>query len=370
MDDQRPAPELVAPPGPGAAINRGRVTAGVRLFLALSIAGMTILFFLSGKGEPWKLIPGLRPGWLAVCLALVAVDLVAGAARIHIFLRRSNPGSSGACFRANLANIFLAAATPFQTGGGPAQLYVLHRHGVPYARGVAVSILNFVATLLLLALIGTVIWATLPRGLFGNGPLALILDVSRIAFYAVLALFLLFLLSPAGFGRTADGLLQRIGRRSMRQRGRIERWRLRILAFTRDYAAHMAEYRREERAALIWNVILTIVLYFNKCLVAWAVIRAMGLDADFWLVVRLQLLIIFFLYFAPTPGASLVAEVGIYSVMIAALPREALFAFTILWRFFTTYFGVLLGSLVLLRIMAHPLVSGSSVERPRALRAG
>ena len=65
------------------------------------------------------------------------------------------------------------------------------------------------------------------------------------------------------------------------------------------------------------------------------------------------MLIIFFLYFAPTPGASLIAETGMSAVMSLIVPAYALSVFTVMWRFFTTYFGVLLGSLVLLRILTH-----------------
>jgi glycosyltransferase 2 family protein len=351
-------------------LNRRRVVAGVRFFLVLTILGITVVFFMTEENRPWSLLSHLDPGWFAIAILLVGVDFVTGAARIHIFLRRRYPGSFTACFKANLANIFLAAATPFQTGGGPAQLYVLRSYGVPYSRGVAVSILNFVATLFLLALIGTAVWTTLPRELFGGGALSTVLNLSRAGFYAALALFALFLLMPAAFGRVAAATLRSIGRLWPAQSGRMQRYGAATLDFTLHFRSHMKDYSREERPALIWNYLLTVVLYFNKCLVAWVVIRAMGLDADFWLVVRLQLLIIFFLYFAPTPGASFVAEVGISSVMALVLPARALLAFTVLWRFFTTYFGVLLGSVVLLRIMARPGRAEPAGEAAPPIRAG
>ncbi len=336
-------------------LRRKTVLRGVRIFLLLTIVGVVIIFYLTGSKKTWQVLREFNLWYLLLASLLIVVDLFAGAARIHIFLRRMNPGGSfRTCFKANLANIFLAAATPFQTGGGVAQIFVLNYYGVPYPAGVTVSVLNFVATLSLLFFTATVVLTAIPGQFIQGQTLLMVLDVSRLAFYFTLILFLLFMVRPGGFGRVVKFILRRLERILPSRQETWNRWEKKVLGFLAEYQRYISYYWREGKMILFWNYVLTIILYFNKCLVAYVILRGMGIEPDFWQVVMLQMLIIFFLYFAPTPGASLIAETGMSAVMSLILPVYLLSPFTVLWRFFTTYFGVLLGSMVLLRLLALP----------------
>ncbi|MBM3286590.1 MAG: flippase-like domain-containing protein [Candidatus Eisenbacteria bacterium] len=334
-------------------LQRKSLLRGIRLFLVLTILGIAAVFYLTGSGETLRCLARFHLAYLGVAVVLIAVDLFAGAARIHIFTRRLLPRGFWACFKANLANIFLAAATPFQTGGGAAQLYVLNRYGVPYAAGVCVSVLNFCATLSFLLLCAVWILNVIPSRLPAAGPLLTVLDVSRATFYVTLALFILLLVKPILFGRMIARLLALAGRILPRHSKRLGRWSASVLDFLNQYATHVGVYWREGRLTLVWNYLLTVVLYFNKCLVAYVIVRGLGIHAGFWEMVMLQMLIIFFLYFAPTPGASFIAETGIAAVMALVLPKASIPVFAVLWRFVTTYFGVLLGALVLLGLVVE-----------------
>jgi hypothetical protein len=342
-------------------IQRKKVIGGIRLFLILTVLGITFLFYSRGSAETWAVIKDFRLPYLLVAGLLISVDLFSGAARIHIFTRRIIPRGYWVCFKANLANIFLAAATPFQTGGGIAQLYVLHRHGVPYGAGVTVSVLNFVATLSLLLVAALMAVNILPTTLPQNQSLLTVMDISRFAFYVTFILFVFFMLSPRFCGRLVDRLLALLSRLMPRHQERFARWNAKISGFLVQYRRFLNLYWRKAKGTLLLNYLLTIVLYFNKCLIAYVILLGLGIPAGLWEVVLLQMLIIFFLYFAPTPGASFLAEAGIAAVMTVIIPTHSIPIFAVLWRFFTTYFGVLLGSLVLLRMLARP--DGSDAPR-------
>jgi len=325
----------------------------MRIFLLLTVAGITAIFFLTGSRETWQAVVNFKFRYFLLASLLILVDLFSGAWRIYIFLRRVTPGTFGAAFKANLANIFLAAATPFQTGGGVAQLWVLNYYGVSYAAGLTVSILNFVATLTLLLLAASAVLTNLPGRLIDSHSLVLVLDISRFAFYFTFVVLVLFLVRPGIFGRFVKAVLGSLSRRLPHHAGRINRWRGRIMDFIEQYQGHLLHYWNHGKTVLFWNFVLTLILYLNKCVIAYVILLGLGIPADFFDVILLQMLIIFFLYFAPTPGASLIAETGMSAVMSLIVPAYALSVFTVMWRFFTTYFGVLLGSLVLLRILTH-----------------
>ncbi len=342
-------------------IQYNKVVKGIKIFLFLSVLGMTIVFYLTGSEETWKILIHSKINYILIAFLLIIVDLVSGAARIHIFLRRIIPQSFRVSFKANLANIFLAAVTPFQTGGGIAQLYVLNYYGAPYAAGLTISVFNFVATLSLLFVSATYVLTNIPARLIDNQSLILVLDMSRFAFYFTLALFFVFLFRPQLLGKFVNTSLKFLVRFFPRWKGKVEGAGKKILGFIEQYQQYLAHYWKKEKLTLVWNIVLTVILYFNKCLVAYVILLALGLQVPFWDVIMLQMLVIFFLYFAPTPGASLVAETGMSAVMSLVLPAYSLSIFTVLWRFFTTYFSVFLGSLVLLNTLRSSRVKSHAV---------
>jgi uncharacterized membrane protein YbhN (UPF0104 family) len=63
-------------------------------------------------------------------------------------------------------------------------------------------------------------------------------------------------------------------------------------------------------------------------------------------ILLVQTLISFLLYFAPTPGASGLAEVLSVAVMSIYVPRPLLPSYTLLWRFINSYATVIFGSLL------------------------
>ena len=61
--------------------------------------------------------------------------------------------------------------------------------------------------------------------------------------------------------------------------------------------------------ALFWATMLSGPSHANKLLAGYVALRALGIEANFVDVLLVQTLITFLLYFAPTPGASGIAEV-------------------------------------------------------------
>jgi len=333
-------------------IDRKDVRRGIRLFLILTVLGSAAVFFLLGSRETVAALRGFDLRWLAVATLLVGVDLLVGAARIHIFIGQIRPRSFRACWDANLANIFLAAATPFQTGGGAAQLLILRRYGIPYAAGAGASVLNFVATLVLL-------FAGALAALNHVGPrlplagLNTVLAASRVLFVIVLVLFLFFLATPGRAGRVGAWTLAGLARLFPGRREALLRARDRMNGFLEQYTGYLRFYWRRRPLAMVWNVVLTVALYSNKCLIAWVLLLGLGARPPFWEIFELQLAAIFFLYFAPTPGASLIAETGVSAILSLAVAAPLLPIFAVLWRFFTTWLGVLWGSVICLRAISE-----------------
>jgi uncharacterized protein (TIRG00374 family) len=98
----------------------------------------------------------------------------------------------------------------------------------------------------------------------------------------------------------------------------------------------------------------TILVYVNKFLIAYFLLRAMGFEVDLLEVIFLQWVLYLVLYFAPTPGASGLAELSAVAIMGPLLPSAHSGAFVLLWRVFSLYIPMALGGILLLGRLPWP----------------
>lgn len=334
------------------ALSKKSITSGLRIFVLLTLTGFILIFYLTGTQETVRTLHGFRLSYFLTATLLIGIDFLSGAGRIFIFIRKigslSQRQTFMAAFKANLANIFLAATTPFQTGGGIAQIYMLYRAGIPVSGATSVSIMNFVATLTFLLAAGIMVLHWMRRN-FADFHFRFILSFSSGIFYIVTLLFLIFLFRPMIIGRAIERLLHQFGKLWGKKAPMLEHLALKIHDFIQNYQSYIYYFWKNEKLTLFHNIWLTLILYFNKCLTAYIVLKGMGLQPDFFQVISIQILLIFLIYFCPTPGASFLAETTTAALMSLLIPQHLVSVFSVLWRFFTTYFGVIVGGIILMR---------------------
>jgi len=79
------------------------------------------------------------------------------------------------------------------------------------------------------------------------------------------------------------------------------------------------------------------------------VLRGFGVDASFWNVVTLHILLQFLLYFMPTPSGSGIGEMLAPALMSPFLADSLLVAYTAVWRFFLNYVTIITGGSLFVR---------------------
>ena len=80
----------------------------------------------------------------------------------------------------------------------------------------------------------------------------------------------------------------------------------------------------------------------------YVVARTLGQNVPLGLFIGVQIIQLFLIYSAPTPGASGVAELSCVWLLGTMMPTEALLLYVVLWRFTTTVLGAIIGGAVLL----------------------
>jgi glycosyltransferase 2 family protein len=239
--------------------------------------------------------------------------------------------------------------TPLNSGAGPMTMYTMRRYGVPLPVAVTSTFMSFVATILFFAIAGPLallFGAGQSLGQRGNLLGLSLYDLFRGSLTIIAGIGLLMCI-VIFFPRFVRDLIHRVaeavGRRSRRVADRLERLRGGI---DEAHASVIAFNSPGGWLSLFWATILSAPSHANKLLAGYVALRALGLHANFVDILLIQTLVMFLLYFAPTPGASGIGEILSAAVMSSYVPRELTPIYILVWRLILTYFTLGFGFLV------------------------
>jgi hypothetical protein len=329
---------------------------GLELFAGISLGGVALLlgYYLIRFGDRIDvfLSPFLRLhwGWLLVGLGLASMDWVGGGLRLWVCARHVHPG-------VRLRDMILAGGmgawgaylTPFQSGASPMIVWTMRRAGVKLPEAVTSVFITFVATVAFFAIAGPLaVWFGAGRSLEHHG---LVLGISlyglfktSLTLFGVIAVLMLAaFFFPSALHRMVRWLATRIGARNPRAAARMQ-----ILSdgIDRAHECMLAFASPKGLLTLFWAVLISAPSHANKLLAGYVTLRVLGIPANFYDILLLQTFITFLLYFAPTPGASGVAELISAAVMSLYVSRELTPSYTLIWRFINSYATVIVGSLL------------------------
>jgi glycosyltransferase 2 family protein len=319
------------------------VVASLAGFGATLIYGNDFQAFLAGIGR-------IRWAWLLVGMCLASLDWFGGGLRNWVVARHIHPHPSlKGMILAGGMGAWAGYITPLNSGAGPMTMYTMRRYGLPLPVAVTSTFISFVATILFFAIAGPlalVFGAGRSLGQRGNVLGLSLYDLFQgsltiIAGIGVLMGIVIFF--PRLVRDQIHRLAEWVGKRSRRVADRLERLRVGIDA---AHASVIAFNSPRGWLAIFWATVLSAPSHANKLLAGYVALRALGLHANFVDILLVQTLVMFLLYFAPTPGASGIGEVLSAAVMSSYLPRELTPIYILIWRLILTYFTLAFGFLV------------------------
>jgi glycosyltransferase 2 family protein len=324
---------------------------GFEIFLLISLVGYGAVL-LYGNNLPGFIesLKGVRWPWLVVGLGLASLDWIGGGVRLWIVARQihPNPPLRGMILAGGMS-AWAAYLTPLQSGAGPMMMYTMRRYGVSLPVAVTSTLMTFIATVAFFAIAGpmaVVFGAGKSLGQKGNvlGLSLYDLFLGSLGIFAVIGVALLVVIFfPKLVRNFIHWIAERVGRKSERVSGRLEKLREGIDEIHRSVIAFNTP---KGWLALFWATIVSGPSHANKLLAGYVALRAVGLHANFVDVLLVQTLITFLLYFAPTPGASGVAEVLSTLVMSVYVPKSILPLYTLVWRLILSYYTIAFGFFV------------------------
>jgi uncharacterized protein (TIRG00374 family) len=289
-------------------------------------------------------------GWVLVGFCLASMDWIGGGFRLWILTRQihPNPPLLGLMIAGGMG-AWGSYVTPLQAGSSPLTVYSMKRVGVPVPKAITATLMSFIATVIFFAIGGPLalaFGAGKALGERGNVLGLSLLDLFKgsMGIFAILGVLLLtVMVAPALVSRGIHRIAEALGRRSTRVSARLEGLRAGI-----DQASDSMRAFNTPRGwlALFWATVISGPSHANKLLAGYVALRAVGIEANFVDVLLVQTLITFLLYFAPTPGASGVAELLSAAVMSVYVPRAIVPVYTLVWRCIISWFTIAAGFVI------------------------
>lgn len=337
---------------------RSTIIKGLRVFFGLSIASIAILFLFTMREETLQAVTQVEPLYLIAAVLLINGDWFGSGLRLYILSRKiTKKLTYRGCVKAALANTCMGAITPSQTGGGPAQIYMLYKEGLPVIESMSVSLMSFLATVFFMVAATASITLLGLNDTLTNTTVRVLFKYSVGFFLFIGLLVVLFVSKPDLLRRGMTfffNFLSRFRREHFLRPGGLA---TKIVDDVDRCHKIMLYYFRHAWFSMFLATIATGVVFFSKFIIAWLIVRGLGVEASMWEVISIQILITLATYFCPTPGATGAAELGSAVLMSSIVPVELLMIYVILWRAILAYSAVTIGSIVILRAMGKETVT-------------
>ncbi len=305
-------------------LTKERILKGIRLFLFLSLATAAVILFFTISEDTIEQLKKISPLFLALTFLSTSLRFFFDIWRLRYIIEALGKKLSWmGAFHFTMGGLPLGAITPMQIGGIPFQLYVCKREKILIPEGSAAIFTRGLLSAMVLPLLLIPIWYY--RQYLTSGIMSAILKY-LVIFYGIIAIIFFVLL-------TQTSLLKKVFRRKAKG----------ILMFREVFTN---EYMKRKPAFLkaYITTFLSLTFYF---LTAPLLIRGLGIEAPFFEAMILQIILTYAVNFMPTPGATGLAEGGALAVFKHLMPKSVLGVYVMSWRFFTGYFGIIVGVLAI-----------------------
>lgn len=330
---------------------RAKIGTGLRVFAVITVVALLIILILTAKRETWQALKKVQPAFLIGTVVFWVLYLLFDGLRIQIL-----SGALGrrvgirVALKVIVSGFFLAAVTPFQTGGLPVQLYILRKEEISIGKGSLILLFRGVLELVVFIVAIPLIWFFY-RSLL-TGSVVRVLFRYLLTVYIGFTIFLLFLVFlPKTLKRLSYGLAFSLRRRKLVKSKKLLRGIKRLFCEVDDFRRGLKIYFSKRKLKLLGALSMTLISFVAYFMFAPMLLYGLGLHSSLVEIVVLQILLKYLLFFIPTPGASGIAEAGFASLFYQICPQHLLGVFVILWRFFTFYLGAGIGGAVVLGLL-------------------
>ena len=322
------------------------------IFVAIVILSIIGVLLWSIDASTFVMLKNADPGLLFCAAGLVILGWILDAFK---FMTLSRAAGEKLSFRSTLAVVWInyigCAITPMQSGGGPFQIYLLYKDGVSIGKSVAITLVRTLQILFLLALV-------VPFSLLADPEIIkkyvyMRWYVCYVVIFIILCAFLLIVsvIRPQWMKHWVNAVLvwiKRMGILKSRYLLNAVRWVSREID---AYNTNIKLFSSTGKWWLLLSAVLAIIHLIVYMSIMPCLIKAAGFNVNYIQCLLAESLLLFMLYFVPTPGASGAAEGGAVAVFGLFVPWSVAGVMAVTWRLLSEYTGSALGTFIVVRML-------------------
>ncbi len=261
-------------------------------------------------------------------------------------------------FYSALGNIFLSAVTPFQSGGGAIQIYIMYKYGIGPGKSTAISFLKVSLTLFSLGIATPIALLIFPE-LLDIKMFKTFFVYSLIISLFLLGLYINLLFDPKLLKKIVGFFFKIISKFHLIPKKKRKKYYKHILYEIDEFNIINKNAWKYHKIKLLWGFIISILVLLTTYLIAPVILvviyrqilSSVALMHLIIISIVIQLVISFIMYFIPTPGGSGAVELGFMAFFQTLIPLNIIGIYTILWRFFSNIFSVIVGAYISIKVM-------------------
>ncbi|MEG1603573.1 MAG: lysylphosphatidylglycerol synthase transmembrane domain-containing protein [Cloacibacillus sp.] len=322
------------------------------IFVIIVMASIAGVLFFSIDASTFAMLKHADPVLLACAAGLVAVGWVLDACKFMVLARAAGEKLSFKCtIEVVWINYFGCAITPMQSGGGPFQIYLLYKNGVSVGKSVAITLVRTLQILFLLALV-------VPFSLLADPEILKKYIYMRwyvcyvVVFIGISAFMMVVsVIRPQWIKHWTNAVLvwvKRLGVLKPKYLLMAVRW---VNKEVDAYNTNIKLFISTGKWWFIFSMFLAAAHLFVYMSIMPCLILAAGFPVNYTQCMLAESLLLFMLYFVPTPGASGAAEGGAVAVFRLFVPWSVSGVMAVTWRLLSEYTGIALGAYIIVKML-------------------
>ncbi len=324
---------------------------GLRLAVIISLLfSAAIIFFTIDENSLQKVLESLSFKYIIYLLLIYAGYWLFSGLRLAIMVNTVG-GKIGLWdgIKVALSGAFVSNVTPFATGGGPFQIYFLHKKGVNLGKSSTVVVFQFVLRIFFFGL-SIPFYYIFFRSAIDSGAIPDTFFYLALILGFVFSFFLLILILVPSI---TNGLLKNLFkmkfvRKIFKKSHKAKKLLVKGKRELEDFR-HSLRVMSRYKSRLFLAFLCTIAYWIFLFSIMPVILMALGLEPNFMKAFVMQTIYFLIIPFMPTPGASGIAEMSIASIFASFMPSSLIGFVTFAWRLVTFYLVLLVGGIIAFR---------------------
>jgi len=317
------------------------------LFVSISAVTLYYINKIYSQGSNLNIFFSFPTVIIVSIFGLLFFYYIFDALRLYFVLKTLKAGISfWNVYKLVFINIFISNITPLATGGGFAQVYFLQKKGVPLGKSSAAVIIRTLLS-------ATMLFLSVPLILVRNQSMLNLLPGNYVFVYLAVFLalyvfiFYLLIFKVRLIMKLIYKFFYFLKSKHLMTKKRFRKIIKYIFEHLELFSQDLAFFIQGKKIFVFLSFFFTVIFLLSEFSFSFLVLKGLGYNnISFFQILALQILVVFIMYFAPTPGAAGIAEGG-YSLLFARFVAEKdLFPLLFYWRFFSKYIGIFIGIFV------------------------